>query len=198
MATQEERSKRIEQSIMRISSHRSQEIRRQADEIRRQALSQAENEVLEQMYDKIQTEIAKIRQDAASSVAKCEFDTRQTLFRHREEIESRVFDAVRQRLLAFVAGTDYVDFLRQSVAHLAQQTGYDDSCLFLREQDLPLAEELIALYGHTCRVQVDPSIRIGGVRLENMAHGVAFDETLDARLEEQHEWFHAHSGLSIT
>ena len=47
------------------------------------------------------------------------------------------------------------------------------------------------------KLQPDPSIRIGGLRADLPEQSLRLDDTLDARLENQREWFMEHSGLTI-
>lgn len=40
-------------------------------------------------------------------------------------------------------------------------------------------------------------IRIGGVRAVNQTAGLLIDDTLDSKLEQQHDWFTRESGLTV-
>lgn len=44
----------------------------------------------------------------------------------------------------------------------------------------------------------DDTITLGGLRAANPATGLAADDTLEARLDAQHDWFLQNAGLEIT
>ena len=46
-------------------------------------------------------------------------------------------------------------------------------------------------------LEADDSITLGGLKGANPAKGVAADDTLEARLEAQHDWFLENAGLEI-
>ena len=60
-------------------------------------------------------------------------------------------------------------------------------------------DEALAGFGSSIdvRLEADGSITLGGLKGANPAKGVAADDTLEARLEAQHDWFLENAGLEI-
>jgi vacuolar-type H+-ATPase subunit E/Vma4 len=109
----------------------------------------------------------------------------------RDAITRQVFAAAGKKLTAFVQSADYAAWLQKSAAALAAKTG-SGSVLYARPADLPLLQGKVP---QGCTLQADSAIALGGLRAAGGA--VAADDTLDARLESQKDWFLEHSGLSI-
>ena len=61
--------------------------------------------------------------------------------------------------------------------------------------DLPLLKNVELPAGTV--LEADDSITLGGLKGTNPAKGVAADDTLEARLEAQHDWFLENAGLEI-
>ena len=72
-----------------------------------------------------------------------------------------------------------------------------DAVVLVREQDLPLAQELKTAFGRACEVEADPTVEIGGCRVRDLSNGLLADDTLEARLAAQREWFLTHAKLSV-
>ena len=64
-----------------------------------------------------------------------------------------------------------------------------------RAADLPLLKNVELPAGTV--LEADDSITLGGLKGANPAKGVAADDTLEARLEAQHDWFLENAGLEI-
>ena len=59
-------------------------------------------------------------------------------------------------------------------------------------------KELIKAYGSYCKIDVDTSILIGGIRGYDKILQKIVDDTLDEKLSEQREWFTQNSKLTIS
>ena len=93
---------------------------------------------------------------------------RATLAAQRQKIADETFSKAREQLAAFVAGKDYAAWLQKEAASLAETLGENAKI--------------------TARA---------GLKGANPAKGVAADDTLEARLEAQHDWFLENAGLEI-
>lgn len=197
MATIMERYRMIEDSIMREAQEKAKELSNQRDSLRKKALTKAEDDVLREMYGKIQDEITDIRGNATRSVARKEQQARQDLLLRREEITKAVFQTVKTRLQSYAKTDDYREFILELCKDLATRYPLENSVVLLRRDDYPMAAELDAIFGRKCRIMADETIQIGGVKLMNQSAGIFVDETLDGRLEDQKPWFYSNSGLTI-
>lgn len=198
MATIEERSKMIQASIARMAEQQAGELNKQRDQYRKNALNQAENEVLQELYSRIQDEVSGIRGDATRAVAKQEAVARQHLLLRREEIASAVFQKVKTKLSAYTKTEEYKEFMHKLAKEMATKYPLEGSIVLLKRDDYYMAAEMDKIFSEKCRIMADENIRIGGIKLMNQSIGIFVDETLDGRLEEQKPWFYSHSGLSIT
>lgn len=197
MATIEERYKMIEASVMREAQEKADTLTKQKESFRKNALAKAEDEVLREMYSRIQDEISDIRGDATRTVSREEAKYRQNLLLRREEITRAVFQQVRTRLIAYARTEEYKDFMLQLAKEMSGKYPLDNSVVLIRADDYHMAAEMDKIFHGKCRILADDAIRIGGIKLMNQSVGIFVDETLDGRLEDQKPWFYSHSGLTI-
>lgn len=197
MATIEERFKMIENSILREAQEQVSTLDVQKENFRKSAFSKAEDEILKEMYGKIQDEISDIRGNATRTVARKEQKARQDLLLRREEITKAVFLTVKNRLTAYAKTPEYGDFMLKLCQEIAKHYPLENSVVLLRRDDYHMSAEMDKIFGGKCRIMADETIQIGGVKLMNQSVGIFVDETLDGRLEEQKPWFYSNSGLTI-
>ena len=72
-----------------------------------------------------------------------------------------------------------------------------EAVILVREQDLPLADQLKAAFGRECTVRADRSIKLGGCKIKDTTNGLIADDTLEVRLNAQEDWFLAHANLPV-
>ena len=89
---------------------------------------------------------------------------------------------------------DYAAWLQKEAASLAETLG-ENAKITARAADLPLLKNVELPAGTV--LEADDSITLGGLKGANPAKGVAADDTLEARLEAQHDWFLENAGLEI-
>lgn len=198
MATIEERYQMIETEIMEDAQAQADKLRAQAEEYRQTALKKAEDEVLHELYSRIQDEISEIRGSTTRSVSQQEAQSRQNLLLKREELTNSVFLHVRKMLLEYTKTPKYQQFLLDLAREMAKSYPLENSTVMLKAEDYSMAAQLDEVFGKQCRILADENIRIGGLKMMNQGVGIFVDETLDSRLEDQKPWFYSHSGLSIT
>mgnify|MGYP000856238989 FL=1 len=119
---------------------------------------------------------------------------RAKLAAQRQQIAADTFAAARTQLAAFAAGKDYAAWLVKSAAALAETMG-ESGTLYARTADLPLLQGKLPA---GVALAADDTITLGGLRAANPATGLAADDTLEARLDAQHDWFLQNAGLEIT
>lgn len=197
MATIEERFEMIRQSVMAQAGEEAEELRRQARQLQESAMKQTEDDVLQELYSKVQDEVAEIRAGTTRSVAQKETEGRRELLLRRDEITRAVFQEVRRRLADYTGTPEYTRLLEDTAKELAEKCPGTGSVVMLRHDDLHLADKLGGLFGGDARVVEDESIRLGGIKVMNQSSGLFLDETLDGRLEDQKAWFYRSSGLTL-
>ena len=194
VAHEEERAERFLESIRAegeaacaaIREETERAINTQLDETRR-----TENTRVERTL-RFETERAKTRANRDLSAAR--MAARATLAAQRQKIADETFSKAREQLAAFVAGKDYAAWLQKEAASLAETLG-ENAKVTARAADLPLLKNVRLPAGTV--LEADDSITLGGLKGANPAKGVAADDTLEARLEAQHDWFLENAGLEI-
>lgn len=198
MASIEERFAMIQRSVMDQAGAEAQKLLDQAKEFKESAMKKAEADVLQELYSRIQDEVAEIHTSATRSVSQKESKERQDLLLRREEITRSVFEQVKRRLLDFTKTPAYNDLMTEIAKELGVRCPMEGTIVMLRREDYHLAAKLGEYFGKNVRILADEAIHIGGIKVMNQSSGVFMDETLDSRLEDQKPWFYSHSGLTIT
>lgn len=197
MASIEQRVDMIEQSVLEDAQQRSEVIRKQADEYRQKEIDKIENQILGELYGKIQAEVSRIHSATTTDISHHEAQLRQKLLHRREELTEAIFTEVRQKLLESASTDLYREQLLKTAQELAQTFPTAGSSVAVSTRDAQLLPQLQVLFGQDCKVETTDEIRLGGIRLSNAEAGVYVDETLDTKLEEQRPWFYSHSGLTL-
>ncbi len=162
------------------------EIQRQLDETRQAQQAKAEHTL------HYETDRARTRANRELSAARMQ--ARAKLAAQRQQIANDTFAAARAQLAAFAAGKDYAAWLQKSADALAEAMGRNGT-LYARPADLPLLQGKLPA---GVALAADESIILGGLRAANPATGLAANDTLEARLDAQHDWFLQNAGLEIT
>ena len=160
-------------------------------------MDKAENEILREIYGKIQSQVAQIEADSTKQTVNFEMMQKRELLQMRSQLQEQVFQAVRERLVRFTGTADYTAFLKETCARLAQQYDDEASILLVRPQDVQLVQGLMGVFRRVKEIREDTAISLGGIRLQNAAKNYLVDETLDSSLQEQRDWFYTHSGLTV-
>lgn len=103
----------IQQSVMAEAGAQAQKLQDQAREFKETAMKKAEEEVLQELYSRIQDEITEIHTSATRSVSQKETKERQDLLLRREEITRAVFEQVKRRLLDFTRTPAYHELMNE-------------------------------------------------------------------------------------
>lgn len=126
-----------------------------------------------------------------------EMASRKRLYIKRNQIQKEVFEAAREKLEAFAASENYIEFLRKSVDTVQHSlVGRDKhAIIYLRPEDMQYEYLVKEAFVLPCQVQSDNTIRIGGIKVKFAM--MIIDDTLDSRLYSQKVWFEETSGLDI-
>lgn len=169
-------------------------IRAQTEQEIAQQLAETREAETQRAQRTLKFEVERARTRANRDLSAARMQARAQLAAQRARIADAVFSDAGKELAAFAAGTDYAAWLTRRAQALAEALGAG-SVLKARPADLPLLQKA-GLTGVT--LAADDTITLGGLRGENTAGGVAADDTLEARLNSQREWFLQNAGLEIT
>lgn len=185
-------------AIEKYAEEQRSKMQSEAEDFKNRELNIAEEEGLKEAYTMIQKKMADINNRISSDRSKQEAESRRNIFIRRKEIEDEVFEKAKQRLIEFTATDKYISLLETSAKNIAEVLGADDITVCLKKDDLKHKDRIIKALGKNCEFAVSDEIKIGGITGLSRSRGLIADETLDTRLEEQHEWFCENSGLRIT
>ena len=149
------------------------------------------------MKHQLDKELAEIS-SKASIEASAQLEERlKKLVEKREEYVQTIFTEVKNKLVEFVNGKDYKDYLLAHVKAVSDEYQMTDCVLYVRKDDLKYADDLKKAYALPIEVEEGQQIQLGGFIIENKATNVVVDESLDSNLEAQKDWFYKTSGLMI-
>ena len=185
-------------AIEKYAEEQRSKMQSEAEDFKNRELNIAEEEGLKEAYTMIQKKMADINNRISSDRSKQEAESRRNIFIRRKEIEDEVFEKAKQRLIEFTATEKYISLLETSAKNIAEVLGADDITVYLKKDDMKHKDRIIKALGKNCEFSVSDEIKIGGITGLSRSRGLIADETLDTRLEEQHEWFCENSGLRIT
>lgn len=185
-------------AIEKYAAEQRSKIESEAEEFKSKELNKAEEDGLKEAYVLLQKKMLSINTSIARELSKAENASRKSTFAKRQEIEDKVFERAKEKLLEY-AGTDkYIQKLLESTKTVSEKLTADDVTLYVCERDLKLKDKIISAFGRKCDVQASNEIQIGGIMGISRTVGLLADETLDTKLQNQREWFCENSGLTIT
>ena len=185
-------------AIEKYAAEQRSKIESEAEEFKSKELNKAEEDGLKEAYVLLQKKMLSINTSIARELSKAENASRKSTFAKRQEIEDKVFERAKEKLLEY-AGTDkYITKLLESAKTVSEKLTADDVTLYVCERDLKLKNKIISAFGRKCDVQASNEIQIGGIMGISRKAGLLADETLDTGLQNQKEWFCENSGLTIT
>ncbi len=142
----------------------------------------------------IDYEVGRILTSVNKTISDYEADKKSKLISLRTEITDNVFNSVKEKLIEFKATADYEAFLIKSALSLKETMGIDCKILISTE-DMGLADRIAK--ETECPIQVDDTIELGGLRAVNNDETIIIDDTLENRLNAEHQDFIKKSNLKI-
>lgn len=185
------------EAITAYAQEQSRKIHEEVEAFKTERLAQAEQQVLQESYNLIHREREDVNNQLKKEFSQREFTLRGQLIRRRQEIAETVFEEARQKLLAFTATPAYGEQLRTSFSEMQKLLPAESSVYILSERDRDKAALLAGLCPAGSRFEYTTDIRLGGIRGMNLQAGILVDDTLDAKLEQQQDWFVQNMRLSI-
>lgn len=193
--------KKISKFIAAINNDadiRRKSIEHEVENFNQKELEKAKNEALEEAYALIQRETGRIKSKISIEYAEKEIAQRKELIEKRNQITEKVFEDARKKLTEFATSSLYQDWLVQKVqAALPLFQDADDLQLLVCARDASLRAKLLSALQNRAELIVSNEIQLGGFCLSSPSSGKILDDTLESRLENQHDWFLENSGLTI-
>lgn len=152
-------------------------------------LKKAEAEIIEDTNNMIQKELLAMKNKIAIEISHKELYERKKLSLRRKEMMEGIFDACREKLFVFTNEAEkYSDYLKECAKDISEILIRGDTILYVRVKDMKYSDIIKEAFGRQCRIEVDDSILIGGIRGYSEVQGLIADETFDEKLKEQKQW----------
>lgn len=185
-------------AIERYAEEQRSRIKSEAEDFKQKELSKAEEEGLREAYVMIQKTMTDIRTDIASQLSRAENASRKKIFLRRMEIEQSVFADAEKLIREFTETEDYAVLLEKSARAVAGRLTAEDTVLYVRSADMKHRDRIARAFGRKCDIKPDDEIAVGGLTGQSRSMGILVDETLDSRIEAQHDWFCENAELRVT
>lgn len=186
------------QAITDHAAAQSRQVHEEVEAYKRERLSIAEKQALNDSAELIKTEHAALQTEIRLEMSRRELNARQELLAMRREMTENIFQEAREKLITFTEQPAYTDFLKASFQTIAAQLPAEGTVYYAAARE---EESRGRLLRDCCPkgavLQFVKDIKIGGVRAFHEASGLLLDDTLDARLEAQRDWFVSESGLTV-
>ena len=166
---------------------------------REAAVTQAEDQVLQEAYQYMKTEVARIRTEAGRNISRRVQENKRRLSLRREEMAREVFSLVRDRLAAYVetpASQDrLLSLFQEGVARLGRPARLT---VLLRPQDMGAAARLRQAAEGIELTAAEGDFLLGGLVLEAPDKALRLDATFDTAMEDLNGHFAEQFGLSLS
>lgn len=187
----------MKEEIERLAKREEEEILAQVQELEAQAYQQMEQEAKKDASSQLEKELVDISSNASIEASSNSEQRTKKLVEKRNQYVDAIFSEAKDKLVSFVATKEYPKYMVTRMKEVAKEYPMKDSILQLRKEDEAMKDALVKAYGNALTVEISKSITIGGFIIENKETSVVVDESLDAALENQKDWFYKTSGLMI-
>ena len=132
--------------------------------------------------------ISRVRSETARSVSQKSFASGREVIVHRNKLVDELFEEIRLEVLNYTETAAYKEKLGAMIKELQKDFPfYEGVTLYVKENDLETAEELVKGCGVT--VKADGNIRLGGVTAVYPKENRCVDKTLDDAFRTHKEGF---------
>lgn len=183
-------------AINRYAEKQKAQINQEIEDYKNSKIEQATEQGLKDAYDLIRDDISKQKAAIVNDTARRELEMRNNLFSQRESIIKKVFEEAREKLIAFTESDAYSGYIEDSAKEIAALFGNEPCKVSIAPKDEALGD-IIKKHLPNAVIKTDNHIAIGGIKAYCESRGVMADDTLDAGLDEQREWFIENAGLKV-
>jgi vacuolar-type H+-ATPase subunit E/Vma4 len=180
---------RFLRSIDKYARWQQSKMEEEIREIERVELEKTERRAIEDVNNMIQKELQAMKSRIEVDVSHAELECRKNLAKKRKEMLLEIFKICGKQLLDCVFSEEYSEILKKCAKNIAKVLDAPDAELFVKEGDLKFSDIIKKNFARECTVSVDNEIEIGGICGFSRSLGIVADDTLDASLETQKDWF---------
>lgn len=188
---------RILKQIEKNTSQVIDKVKNEIEESLQKELDLYHDQLEEETQLYIDQELSEIRQSLMKSDSQAKWKLKKNLLEKRNELANRLFEDVLNDLLAFRSSEEYRSYFETTLVQTIETYDLRQGFLRINSQDEELAEQLLKSNDLRLVLKIDDSIHIGGFFISNLTELMEVDMTLDAKLNDQKEWFYGHSALIV-
>ena len=189
------KTKRFLNAINKAAMQKCNDIAKQIEQTTAAEMERAEEEARRDGHLKIDAAKAKIEAGAKMQVAQYENEKKRELYSKRNNYRLQVFEEAAASLKEFAQSGEYNSFLKNSVASLSDKVG-KNPIFSIKPGDaaalIPVQQAFV-----NAEIHEDASIQIGGYKAFDSEKNILIDDTLDAKLKAQQDWFLLNSNLKV-
>jgi vacuolar-type H+-ATPase subunit E/Vma4 len=186
------------QVLMDEANAETHAVEEEIEAARKQARTRAEDQVLQESYQYIHSEVLRLRTNSGRTISRQMQDNKRKLYLRREEMSREVMDQVRAKLANYVKTPAYRNKLRDLLKDAAAQLGdITRLTLYLRLEDRAYASFLEKSCESLEITVKEGSFAVGGLIVESDERALRVDATFDTALEELNGHFAELFGLSL-
>jgi hypothetical protein len=189
------KTKSFLKAINKAAMQKCSDIAKQIEETTAAEMQRAEDEARRDGHLKIEAAKAKIEAQAKLKVALYENEKKKEIYSKRYAYQKEVFARAKAQLQAFAAGDEYAALVEKRLSGLSDKVG--KNLTFKIRPDDTVAKNAIQKAYPSAAIETDPTIRIGAYKVIDRDKSILIDETLDAGLENQLDWFLLNSKLKV-
>lgn len=190
---------RFTASVLSEATDEAERALQELEKKRRTTLASAEDAALNESYQFVRGEVARIRAEKGREISRHMLENQRALALRREEIARSVFDQVVRRLADYTAGPEYPNRLlalfRQAVEAIG---GEGPLVVYLRPEDMS-AEAALRRACPGRALEVRPGeFHLGGLIVDCPEQNLRADQTFDCSLRGMEGHFAELFGLSLS
>lgn len=184
-----EKTSRFLKAIDKHAKKQQTEILEEIKKIEKIELERAESEMLEDVRIMVQRELEHMKNKISIQISHKELDERKKIAHKRQEMLRNVFKESENRLIEFTRTKEYRESLVKYAENISKKLTGSDVILYVYEEDLKYRDIIKKAFGRECRIESADDIKVGGIRGYSKENNLIADETIDAKLCTQEDWF---------
>ena len=183
------------EAINKDADEECEKIKIDAETEKREKLASVSEKLELEYQQRIEYETKRLQSESNKKTAEFENRKKIELIEKRNSIQQEIFSKVEKKIKEFVKSQEYKNFVVKSAGNIGKIIRGENLCVFVREEDLSLENEIKVAVGRDCKVEATKDIVLGGLKASTDLQTA--DDTLENRLKNEQEWFRNNSGLTI-
>ena len=171
--------------ILSDANTMSQQIMTDIQKEQEEEINRAQDEYLEKIYRHIRSEVSHIRAQEGQRVSKKVLECKRILHARRTEMEEGILAQLRQRILEFAQGEQYVAKLQALSREANVHLSYSPATVYLRRVDLCYADLLDDCFDHSDITFEEGDLELGGLIVVCPARHIRIDQSFDTAYAEK-------------